>query len=116
MSLTEMAVDELEGIPAAGIGNEAARLIECFAPRLILIGAGTGSRGTLSLLQALGLSIPLQTVEERHTSEAARKRYLAEHPARGLHRLLPPGMRTPSEPYDDYVAIILAERWWASQV
>jgi hypothetical protein len=53
-------------------------------------------------------------VDESYTSEAARRRYVAENPPRGLERLLPSSLRTPSVPYDDYVAVILGERFWES--
>jgi hypothetical protein len=51
-------------------------------------------------------------VDESHTSEQARRRYVNEKPAHGWRRLLPKALRTPETPYDDYVAILLAERWW----
>lgn len=54
-------------------------------------------------------------VDEHLTSVEARRRYLADHPGRGLSRLLPAGLRTPDRPYDDYVAVILAERFFAGR-
>lgn len=74
----------------------------------VIVGDGTGSRSVLRFLTEVG--IPADTVPERRTSEMARRRYLTEHPARGWRRLIPLGLRTPDQPYDDYVAVILAER------
>lgn len=74
----------------------------------VIVGDGTGSRSVLQFLTEFG--IPAGTVPERRTSEMARRRYLTEHPARGWRRLIPLGLRTPDQPYDDYVAVILAER------
>jgi hypothetical protein len=48
-------------------------------------------------------------IEEAGTTLAARARYFKEHPRRGWRRLLPLGLQTPPEPYDDYVAVLLAE-------
>ncbi len=67
------------------------------------------------LLETLNLPAPLVEVEERHTSEQARIRYLDATPVRGWRRLLPRALRVPETAYDDYVAIILAERWWRAQ-
>lgn len=81
-------------------------------PRVLLVGDGTGSRLLLKALREAGLPLAIERVEEAHTSEAARARFVAENPPRGWQRLLPRSLRTPSRPYDDYVAVILAERFW----
>ena len=83
-----------------------------FVPDVILIGNGTGSKPIRDALLAANLPVPIESVEESHTSEAARKRFVLENPARGWQRFLPRSLRTPDVPYDDYVAIILAERYW----
>jgi hypothetical protein len=49
-------------------------------------------------------------VNEDRSSLEGRYRYLKEN-SRGLSRILPVGLRIPREPYDDYVAVILAERF-----
>ncbi len=74
----------------------------------VLLGSGTGHRALGARLTEAGIA--WQSVDETGTSAEARRRYLADHPARGLGRLVPAGLRVPDEPYDDYVALILAER------
>jgi RNase H-fold protein (predicted Holliday junction resolvase) len=101
-------------VAAEALAEEASRLFEAFAPRAVVMGDGTGSAAAAERLTAV-VGVPVERVDERHTSEAARARWLADHPARGLRRLLPAGLRTPDTPYDDYVAVILAERWWQSE-
>jgi RNase H-fold protein (predicted Holliday junction resolvase) len=51
-------------------------------------------------------------IDEHESSMEGRRRYLLDHPLRGLGRLLPVSLRTPGEPFDDYVAVILAERFF----
>ncbi len=100
------------GIVAADrIVEETLALNAAYTPDAILVGAGTGSRPVLLALQQVGLSALLHCVDESYTSEAARKRFVGENPPKGWRRLLPHSLRTPDRPYDDYVAIILAERW-----
>jgi RNase H-fold protein (predicted Holliday junction resolvase) len=90
-------------------------LAESYYPVALVVGDGTGAQAVHASLTALEPSIPVIKVDERHTSEEARRLYLVNHPPRGLRRLIPSGLRVPDEPYDDYVAVILARRWWQSQ-
>jgi hypothetical protein len=55
------------------------------------------------------LRVPLSAVDEHGTTLRARERYFHEHPPRGWRRLIPRSLQTPPEPYDDYVAVLLAE-------
>lgn len=79
----------------------------------LLIGDGTGSA---TLRRALADTFPdltIETVPEHGTSALARVRFLEENPAPGWRRLLPPGLRSPEQPYDDYVALLLTERYFS---
>ncbi len=80
----------------------------------IVVGDRTGSR---EAVRALSLSSGLEviTVDEHRSSMEGRQRYLSEHRGRGLCRFVPVGLRTPPEPFDDYVAVILAARYFARQ-
>jgi RNase H-fold protein (predicted Holliday junction resolvase) len=102
-------------IPTEALVTTVQQLAEARCPIAILVGGGTGAKPLLRALQAAGLSAPIQTVDETRTSELARARYVAENPAQGWQRLLPRSLRTPPGPYDDYVAVILAERYWQAQ-
>jgi hypothetical protein len=60
--------------------------------------------------------LPLETVDEYNTSARARLRFVSENPAPGWRRLLPPGLRSPEVPYDDYAAILLAEDYFSKKL
>lgn len=80
----------------------------------IVLGDRTGSRRFLATITAAGLAgpaCPVVTVDEHLSTQEARRRYLTTHPGRGLARFLPVSLRTPDRPVDDYVAVILAERY-----
>lgn len=79
---------------------------------VVLVGDGTGSRALCARLEALGVNV--QTVAEQGTSLQARELYYRDHPARGLTRLLPVGMRSPPVGIDDYAAYAIALRWLAT--
>lgn len=74
----------------------------------VVLGDGTGHRAVAAMLKEAGIAFRL--VNERNTSALARRRYLEAHPPRGWRRLIPIGLRTPDQPYDDWVAVLLAER------
>jgi len=76
---------------------------------VIVMGDGTGSKAAVDLVRQVSGSTPMAVVNEVGTSERARARYCADHPATGWRRLLPMGLRHPDAPYDDYAAIVLAE-------
>lgn len=77
----------------------------------VVVGDGTGSAALVERLRARGAEPVL--VDERDTSLQARALYFRDHPARGLARLLPPGMRPAPRRLDDYAALAIALRWLA---
>ena len=86
-------------------------------PSIQRVLIGNATRGAVllkALREALPPSLSAQPVEEAFTSQRARERYKLENPPRGLQRLIPPGLRTPPRPYDDYVALLLAEDYFAA--
>jgi len=78
----------------------------------LLLGSGTGSADLRRAVQQTFPRIILETVDEHGSSERARRRFVREIPPRGLRKLLPPGLRAPERPYDDYVALLLAEEYF----
>lgn len=86
-----------------------SHLADQYRPQVIVVGNGTAASAAARAAETAG--IPVEIVDERFTSIEARKRYFAEHPPRGLRRLIPVSLQTPGRPIDDYVAVILAERY-----
>jgi len=77
----------------------------------VVLGDRTGL-GDVRAHLALELpGVPISVVRETHTTLLARRRYFADHPPRGWRRLLPLSMQVPPEPYDDYAAVIILERF-----
>lgn len=89
--------------------EEVRRLLELWPTSTVVAGDRTGSRAAVEALAGSGIAV--STADEHMTSLQARARYFADHPPRGLWRLIPISMRTPPEPVDDYAAVILAERY-----
>lgn len=90
-----------------------AYLVGRFGIKFVVIGDRTGAIEVNDMLKKTGFPLEIIFVDEDHTSELGRKRYLLAHRGRGFTRFLPIGLRTPDQPYDDYVAVIIAERFIA---
>lgn len=84
--------------------------------KTIIIGAGTGSAPLRRALRSTFTGLTVTPVDEHGSSERARHRFLKENVPIGWRRLIPAGLRTPEIPYDDYVAIILAEEWFSEKM
>jgi len=95
---------------------ESVRLLtERYRVETVLLGNATNSAPLRrSLQEALPESLSLLSVPEAYTTQRAKVRYLQENPPRSFFaRLLPLGLRTPDRPFDDYVAILLAEDYFS---
>lgn len=77
----------------------------------ILIGDGTSSRDVDAIVKQSLPDLPVDKVMESHTSERARERWRQTVEPKGFQKFLPRSLRTPDAPYDDLVAVILAEDW-----
>lgn len=99
-------------VPLDDLMRSVQELITTHRPIVVLCGDGTGSKPILKSLLSAGFALPIQSVDEAHTSEAARLRFVRENKPPLSQRLLPRALRTPWLPYDDYVAVLLAERYW----
>ena len=97
-------------IPTADLPNALTELVARFSPGAVIVGNGTtGNQVMAAVRQSTGLDAEI--VDEKFTSLLARKRYFQENPPRGLRRLIPVSLQSPPGPIDDYVAVILAERY-----
>jgi RNase H-fold protein (predicted Holliday junction resolvase) len=100
--------------PVDRLIDRVRALVAHHAVEAIIVGDQTGSEDILARLS--GVRVPVRLVAERDSTLAARQRYFNDHPPRGFARFLPPGMRVPPVPYDDYAAVLLAERYLGDQM
>lgn len=96
--------------------EELRTLLTRFEVQQLLIGSQTGSKEWQAKLGTAFPDLPIAVVDERHSSEEARRRYWDYYPAQGINAFLPKGMRTPPTPYDDLVALVLIERYLGTSI
>lgn len=77
----------------------------------IVLGDRTGSqRFGDEIRRIINDRIHLILVDEDFSSLEGRVRYLKDH-RKGWRRLLPLSLQAPTRPFDDYVAVVLGERY-----
>ena len=91
--------------------NTIEALREEYPISLIVMGDQTTAKTWKAQLANLQKLPRVVMIDERYSSLEARDRYWQLHPPRGLQRLLPKGLRQPSTPIDDIVAMLLIERY-----
>jgi RNase H-fold protein (predicted Holliday junction resolvase) len=102
-------------VSAAEIGGVARQLIVEYAVSKLLLGDRTAARSVRDRLRETRVPLEPVVVDEHRSSEEGRRRYFRDNPRKGWRRLLPVTLQTPPRAYDDYVAVVLAERYLHSQ-
>lgn len=83
-----------------------------FEIEAVILGDGTTHKAAAKKVTAAGLTF--QLVDEKHTTEEARREYWKKNPPHGWRKLLPTSMQVPPEPVDAIVAEILVRRHLAN--
>lgn len=96
-------------LSVADLFERLGELVGKYGVATVVVGNGTNSDHIASLAQQVGTLVAI--VDEKLTSVAARKRFFQENPPKGWRKLIPISLQTPWRPFDDYVAVILAERY-----
>ncbi len=75
----------------------------------VILGDGTTHKAAAKKISAAGLTFEL--VDEKHTTEEARREFWKKNPPSGWRKFLPTSMQVPPEPVDAIVAEILVKRF-----
>ena len=100
-------------VPAPQIGDVVASLLRDHPRAVLVLGDRTGAQDVAAAIDARANAAAV-LVDEHRSTEHGRRRYFRDNPPRGWRRLLPLGLQTPPCPYDDYVAVVIAERYLES--
>ena len=79
----------------------------------IILGNGTAHKKVLKVLsEKLNLSKEkIILIEEKFSTEKARKFYFKKNPPKGLKKIIPLSLQTPKENIDSYAAWVLGMEW-----
>ena len=100
-------------IPTENLETDIAEIFENEIPHVLVLGNGTHHKEMKRRLEIFSaekkFEIPIALVNEKYTTEMGEARWKKEHPAKGLAKLFPEGLREVKEPVDDYVAWIIGQ-------
>lgn len=100
-----------EVIPTENFNTAIKNLAAQFEIEMVILGNGTTHVEAENKIRAINL--PVTVIDEKFTTEEARREYWVQNPPRGWRRLLPVSMQVPPVPVDNIVAEILAKRYLA---
>jgi RNase H-fold protein (predicted Holliday junction resolvase) len=78
----------------------------------IILGNGTNYKNIEKRLKNHFPELKIILIEEEFSTLEARKKYFEAHPPRGISKLIPLSLRVPPCHYDDFVAVLLAEKYF----
>jgi len=78
----------------------------------VILGNGTNYKNIEKRLKNHFPKLKIILIEEEFSTLEARKKYFEAHPPRGISKLIPLSLRVPSCHYDDFVAVLLAEKYF----
>ena len=78
----------------------------------IILGNGTNYKNIEKRLKNNFPKLKIILIEEEFSTLEARKKYFEANPPRGIFKLIPLSLRVPPCHYDDFVAVLLAEKYF----
>ena len=100
-------------IATENLSEVTKKLSELFDIELAILGDGTTHKSTERILKKF---FSVQIVDEKHTTELARKIYWQKNPPSGWRKFLPTSLQVPPEPVDAIVAEILVRRFLGEEI
>ena len=91
------------------LGVAIKNLAAEFEIEKVILGDGTTHKAAAKKISSAGLTFEL--VDEKHTTEEARREFWKKNPTSGWRKFLPTSMQVPPEPVDAIVAEILVKRF-----
>lgn len=99
-------------IETAAFESTLKNLCAQYDLQIAILGDGTTHKNAEKILR--GLNLEVKIVDEKHTTEEARRLYWEKNPPRSWRKFLPTSMQVPPEPVDGIVAEILVKRYLIS--
>ena len=100
--------------PVADVQDVLASWARQHAVSVIVLGDSTSSAQWQTRIAVWLPQAQIFVVDESGSTLEARTLYWQAHPPRGWRRALPLSLQEPPEPVDDFAAVVLARRFFAS--
>jgi len=109
---SNLSVLQRKVIPTEEIEENIKNSINNYKINKIVLGNGTHYKIIEEKLKHHFSQSKIILIEEEFSTLEARKKYFEAHPPRGIFKLIPLSLRVPPCNYDDFVAILLAEKYF----
>jgi len=109
---SNLSVLQREVILTDKIINNLEDSFKVYKINKIILGDGTNYKQIEKKLKDHFPRLKIILIEEDFSTLEARKKYFEAHPPQGIFRLIPLSLRVPPCHYDDFVAVILAEKYF----
>ncbi|MCK4241083.1 MAG: Holliday junction resolvase RuvX [Candidatus Atribacteria bacterium] len=109
---SNLSVLQREVTPTDKIINNIEDSSKIYKINKIILGDGTNYKQIEKKLKNYFPRLKIILIEEDFSTLEARKKYFEAHPPRGISKLIPLSLRVPPCQYDDFVAVLLAEKYF----
>ncbi len=109
---SNLSVLQREVISTEKIAKTIKDSLNIYKINKIILGNGTNYKQIEKKLREHFPQLKIILIEEDFSTLEARKKYFKAHPPRGISKLIPLSLRVPPCHYDDFVAVILAEKYF----
>ena len=82
----------------------------------IILGNGTNYKNIEESLKNHFSQLKVILIGEKFSTLGARKKYFETHPPRGIFKFIPLSLRVPPSHYDDFAAVLLAEKYFKDKI
>jgi len=107
-----LSILQREVISTEKIAKNIEDSVNIYKINKIILGNGTNCKSIEESLKNLFPQLKIVLIEEEFSTLEARKKYFEAHPPRGIFKLIPLSLRVPPGYYDDFVAALLAEKYF----
>jgi len=109
---SNISILQREVIPTDKIVEIITDSLNIYKIDKIILGNGTNYKNIEESLKNHFSKLKIVLIEEKFSTLEARKKYFEAHPPRGIFKLVPLSLRVPPCCYDDFVAVLLAEKYF----
>jgi len=109
---SNLSILQREVISTEKIAKNIEDSLNIYKINRIILGNGTNYKQIEKKLREQFPQLKIILIEEDFSTLEARKKYFKAHPPRGIFKLIPLSLRVPPCHYDDFVAVLLAEKYF----
>jgi len=109
---SNLSVSQREVISTEKIAKTIEDSLNIYKINKIILGNGTNYKNIEKRLKNQFPQLKIILIEEEFSTLKARKKYFEAHRPRGISKLIPLSLRVPPCHYDDFVAVLLAEKYF----